>query len=55
MTDATLPAATATTPSELVGDVLFDVANLARRLGIDPEQALRGRALAFRDDESWRT
>jgi tetrapyrrole methylase family protein/MazG family protein len=33
----------------LVGDVLFDVADVARRLGIDPELALRSRALAFRD------
>jgi tetrapyrrole methylase family protein / MazG family protein len=33
-----------------VGAVLFDVANLARRLGIDPELALRGRALALRDE-----
>ncbi len=32
-----------------VGAVLFDVANLARRLGIDPELALRWRALALRD------
>ncbi len=33
-----------------VGAVLFDIANLARRLGIDPELALRWRALALRDD-----
>jgi len=33
----------------LVGEVLFGVANLARRAGIDPEQALRGRALEFRE------
>jgi MazG family protein len=33
----------------LVGDLLFDLANLSRRLGIDPEQALRASALAFRD------
>ncbi len=33
-----------------VGAVLFDVANLARRLGIDPELALRWRALALRDE-----
>jgi tetrapyrrole methylase family protein/MazG family protein len=35
--------------SRLVGDVLFEVASLSRRLGIDPEQALRTRALALRD------
>jgi tetrapyrrole methylase family protein / MazG family protein len=34
----------------LVGEVLFDLANLSRRLGVDPERALRSRALAFRDD-----
>ncbi len=33
----------------LVGDVLFEMASLSRRLGIDPERALRARALAFRD------
>jgi tetrapyrrole methylase family protein/MazG family protein len=33
----------------LVGAVLFEVASLSRRLGIDPERALRTRALAFRD------
>ena len=32
-----------------MGDLLFDVADVARRLGIDPELALRSRALAFRD------
>ncbi len=32
-----------------VGQLLFGVANLARRLGIDPEQALRSNALQFRD------
>jgi uncharacterized protein YabN with tetrapyrrole methylase and pyrophosphatase domain len=32
-----------------VGDLLFALADLSRRLGIDPEQALRSRALAFRD------
>ena len=35
---------------QLVGDVLFEVANLARRLGVDPELALRWRALALRDE-----
>ena len=29
--------------------MLFDVADVARRLGIDPELALRSRALAFRE------
>jgi tetrapyrrole methylase family protein / MazG family protein len=46
--DATLGAADEET-ARLVGDVLFDVADVARRLGIDPELALRSRALAFRD------
>jgi uncharacterized protein YabN with tetrapyrrole methylase and pyrophosphatase domain len=32
-----------------VGDLLFDVAELARRLGVDPEQALRSTALHYRD------
>jgi tetrapyrrole methylase family protein/MazG family protein len=35
--------------ARLLGDVLFGVADVARRLGIDPELALRSRALAFRD------
>jgi tetrapyrrole methylase family protein/MazG family protein len=34
---------------DLVGAALFAVAGLARRLGVDPETALRTRALAFRD------
>jgi hypothetical protein len=34
---------------QLVGAALFEVANLSRRLGVDPEQALRSRALAFRE------
>jgi tetrapyrrole methylase family protein/MazG family protein len=33
----------------LLGQVLFGVADVARRLGIDPELALRSHALAFRD------
>ena len=33
----------------LVGQVLFELANLSRRLGVDPELALRARALALRD------
>jgi tetrapyrrole methylase family protein/MazG family protein len=33
-----------------VGALLFGVANLARRLGVDPELALRWRALALRDE-----
>jgi tetrapyrrole methylase family protein/MazG family protein len=33
----------------LVGDLLFGLANLSRRRGIDPEQALRSSALSFRD------
>jgi uncharacterized protein YabN with tetrapyrrole methylase and pyrophosphatase domain len=46
--DATLGRADEET-GRLVGDVLFDVADVARRLGIDPELALRSRALAFRE------
>jgi MazG family protein len=33
-----------------VGEILFAVADLAQRLGVDAEQALRVRALALRDD-----
>ncbi len=33
----------------LVGNVLFEIADLARRVGIDPEQSLRARSAAFRD------
>jgi len=33
-----------------VGELLFAVANLAQRLGVDAEQALRARALALRAD-----
>jgi len=46
--DATLAGADEAN-GRLVGEVLFDVADVARRLGIDPELALRARALAFRD------
>ena len=46
--DATLDGADEET-GRLVGDLLFEVADVARRLGIDPELALRSRALAFRD------
>jgi uncharacterized protein YabN with tetrapyrrole methylase and pyrophosphatase domain len=46
--DATLGGADEES-GRLVGDVLFDVADVARRLGIDPELALRSRALAFRE------
>ena len=31
-----------------VGDVLYAVANLAQRVGVDAEQALRDRALSLR-------
>jgi MazG family protein len=34
---------------QLVGEVLFVVADLAQRLGVDAEQALRARALALRE------
>ena len=33
-----------------MGELLFAVANLAQRLGVDAEQALRARALALRAD-----
>ncbi|HWF15428.1 MAG TPA: MazG family protein [Acidimicrobiales bacterium] len=33
-----------------VGDLLFAVVNLAQRVGVDAEQALRDRALALRED-----
>jgi tetrapyrrole methylase family protein/MazG family protein len=33
-----------------LGELLFTVANLAQRLGVDPEQALRARALLLRAD-----
>jgi len=46
--DAT-PSGTDDETARLVGDVLFEVASVARRLGIDPELALRSRALALRD------
>jgi tetrapyrrole methylase family protein / MazG family protein len=54
-TDPVLGAAEATlakdrdADAQRIGDVLFDVANLARRLGVDPELALRWRALTLRD------
>ena len=35
--------------AQRVGAVLFELADLSRRLGVDPEQALRAHALAFRD------
>ena len=38
----------ATTCSGEVGELLFAVANLAQRLGVDAEQALRDRALSLR-------
>jgi tetrapyrrole methylase family protein/MazG family protein len=46
--DATLAGADEEN-GRLVGDVLFELADVARRLGIDPELALRSRALAVRD------
>ena len=33
-----------------IGDLLFAIVNLAQRLGVDAEQALRERALMLRDD-----
>jgi len=47
--EATSPDRSADT-ERLVGAVLFEVANLARRLGVDPELALRWRALVLRDE-----
>jgi tetrapyrrole methylase family protein/MazG family protein len=47
--DATLPGG-GDEHEQRVGDVLFHVADLARRLGVDPELALRWRALALRDE-----
>lgn len=47
--EATAPERSADT-ERLIGDVLFEVANVARRLGVDPELALRWRALALRDE-----
>jgi uncharacterized protein YabN with tetrapyrrole methylase and pyrophosphatase domain len=35
---------------ERVGDVLFDAVDNARRLGVDPELALRAAATRFRED-----
>jgi tetrapyrrole methylase family protein/MazG family protein len=46
--DATLAPGDDVTARQ-VGDVLFALADLSRRLGVDPEQALRTRALAYRD------
>ena len=42
-------SSTADSESRLVGELLFAVAELAQKLGIDPEQALRTRALSQRD------
>jgi NTP pyrophosphatase (non-canonical NTP hydrolase) len=33
-----------------IGDLLFTIVNLAQRVGVDAEQALRERALVLRDD-----
>ncbi len=35
---------------EAVGELLFAVADMARRLGVDPESALRRRAGRFREE-----
>ena len=42
--------ATAATRRRALGELLFAVANLAQRLGVDAEQALRDRALSLRAD-----
>ena len=34
--------------AETIGDLLFSLANLARVLGVDPENALRARAARYR-------
>ncbi len=47
--EATL-SSTSDENEQRVGTLLFGVANLARRLGVDPELALRWRALAWRDE-----
>jgi hypothetical protein len=39
----------AKTQSQLVGELLFVIADLAQRLGVDAEQALRARVLDLRD------
>jgi tetrapyrrole methylase family protein / MazG family protein len=46
--DATLDAEQSAS-ALLVGDLLFEVADLARRLAVDPEQALRRRALRYQE------
>jgi nucleoside triphosphate diphosphatase len=40
-------AAEALDPEDAVGDLLFAVVALARRLRVNPEEALRGRAMRF--------
>ena len=39
----------ATTQTQLMGELLFAIADLAQRLGVDAEQALRARVLDLRD------
>jgi len=39
-----------TEEAEAVGDVLFALADVARRAGVDPETALRARARRFREE-----
>jgi tetrapyrrole methylase family protein / MazG family protein len=39
----------ATTQNQVVGELLFAIADLAQRLGVDAEQALRARVLDLRD------
>ncbi len=43
------PSGTPEVLAEAVGELLFCLADVARRLGVDPETALRGRARRFRD------
>jgi uncharacterized protein YabN with tetrapyrrole methylase and pyrophosphatase domain len=43
------PSGTPEALGEAVGDLLFSLADVARRLGVDPETALRARAGRFRD------
>ena len=47
--DAVLDADAAASERD-VGEILFAVAALARRCGVDPEQALRARAMRLRDE-----
>ena len=48
--DADAPLADDSALTEVaVGEILFEIADLARRAGVDPEHALRAQALRYRD------